>query len=83
MAAMPTRPPDRVLEMLGLVEDEGLWYCATRYVPGLAGASESPAQQRRRGEDMARLHVAQLRVASHRGGSARTYRCSFSAEIVR
>jgi Ser/Thr protein kinase RdoA (MazF antagonist) len=42
----------------GLVEDAGLWYCLTRRVPGRAVSGESPAQQARRGRDLARLHVA-------------------------
>jgi Ser/Thr protein kinase RdoA (MazF antagonist) len=42
----------------GLVEDAGLWYCLTRRVPGRAVSRESPAQQARRGRDLARLHVA-------------------------
>lgn len=41
-----------------LVQDAGLWYCPTRYVPGRAVGGETPAQQRRRGRDLARLHVA-------------------------
>lgn len=36
----------------------GLWYCLTRYVPGKPVAAESPAQRRRRGRDLARLHLA-------------------------
>ena len=34
------------------------WYCLTRYVPGKPAVREGPAQQRRRGRDLARLHVA-------------------------
>jgi Ser/Thr protein kinase RdoA (MazF antagonist) len=41
-----------------LVEDAGLWYCLTRRIPGQAVSRESPAQQARRGRDLARLHVA-------------------------
>jgi Ser/Thr protein kinase RdoA (MazF antagonist) len=41
-----------------LIEDAGLWYCLTRRVPGHAVSGESPAQQARRGRDLARLHVA-------------------------
>jgi Ser/Thr protein kinase RdoA (MazF antagonist) len=37
---------------------QGRWYCLTRYVPGSAVRGESPAQQRRRGSDLARLHLA-------------------------
>jgi len=41
-----------------LTEHGGRWYCLTRYVPGAAVTAESPAQQRRRGGDLARLHLA-------------------------
>jgi Ser/Thr protein kinase RdoA (MazF antagonist) len=41
-----------------LAEHQGRWYCLTRYVPGTAVSGESPAQQRRRGADLARLHLA-------------------------
>ena len=41
-----------------LVQDAGLWYCLTRYVPGRSVGAQTPAQQRRRGRDLARLHVA-------------------------
>jgi Ser/Thr protein kinase RdoA (MazF antagonist) len=36
---------------------DGRWYCLTRYVPGAAVTAESPAQRRRRGGDLARLHL--------------------------
>jgi Ser/Thr protein kinase RdoA (MazF antagonist) len=51
----------------GLVEDAGLWYCLTRRVPGHAISRESPAQQARRGRDLARLHMA-LRGLGERMG---------------
>lgn len=38
------------------VEEAGLWYCPTRYVPGRAAGPQTPAQQR--GRDLARLHLA-------------------------
>jgi Ser/Thr protein kinase RdoA (MazF antagonist) len=41
-----------------LVEHEGRWYCPTRYVPGDPVTQENPEQQRRRGRDLARLHLA-------------------------
>ncbi|MGH3396478.1 MAG: phosphotransferase [Streptosporangiaceae bacterium] len=41
-----------------LIRHDGCWYCLTRYVPGRAVAGESPAQRRRRGRDLARLHLA-------------------------
>jgi Ser/Thr protein kinase RdoA (MazF antagonist) len=50
-----------------LVEHQGRWYCPTRYVPGWAIGPESAAQQRRRGADLARLHIA-LRGLSERLG---------------
>jgi homoserine kinase type II len=34
------------------------WYCPTRYVPGEPVQHETPEQRRRRGRDLARLHVA-------------------------
>jgi Phosphotransferase enzyme family len=45
-----------VPELAGeLTGHQGQWYCLTRYVPGAAVTGESPAQQRRRGRDLARL----------------------------
>jgi Ser/Thr protein kinase RdoA (MazF antagonist) len=41
-----------------LVQDQGLWYCLTRYVPGAAITQEDAGQQRQRGGDLARLHRA-------------------------
>jgi Ser/Thr protein kinase RdoA (MazF antagonist) len=41
-----------------LIRRDGCWYCLTRYVPGRAVAAETPAQRRRRGRDLARLHLA-------------------------
>jgi Ser/Thr protein kinase RdoA (MazF antagonist) len=41
-----------------LVEHAGLWYCPTVYVPGRAVAGDVPARHRRRGRDLARLHLA-------------------------
>jgi Ser/Thr protein kinase RdoA (MazF antagonist) len=40
------------------VEHDGLLYCLNQYVPGTAVAREDAAQRRRRGRDLARLHVA-------------------------
>jgi Ser/Thr protein kinase RdoA (MazF antagonist) len=37
---------------------DGLWFCLTRYIPGRPAVPEGPAQQARRGRDLARLHVA-------------------------
>jgi Ser/Thr protein kinase RdoA (MazF antagonist) len=39
-------------------ESGGLTYCLTRYVPGSAVLTETIAQRRRRGRDLARLHLA-------------------------
>jgi homoserine kinase type II len=48
-----------VPEPLGeLIRHEGGWYCLTRYVPGQAVRPEPVAQRRRRGRDLARLHLA-------------------------
>jgi homoserine kinase type II len=37
---------------------DGRWYCLTRYVPGQPARPEGPGQQRRRGRELARLHLA-------------------------
>jgi Ser/Thr protein kinase RdoA (MazF antagonist) len=39
-------------------ENGGLTYCLTRYVPGKAVLAETIAQRRRRGSDLAMLHLA-------------------------
>lgn len=44
--------------LTGLAEHEGAQYCLTRFVPGRAVAAESEPQRRRRGRDLARLHLA-------------------------
>lgn len=41
-----------------LIEDGGFLFCLTRYVPGAPVTSENAAQQRRRGNNLARLHLA-------------------------
>jgi len=41
-----------------LVEQDGRFWCLTRYVPGAAVRDEDAAQQRRRGRWLARLHLA-------------------------
>src|SRR5271165_1644834 len=41
-----------------LIRDAGSWFCLTRYVPGGAISRETAEQRRRRGRDLARLHVA-------------------------
>jgi Phosphotransferase enzyme family len=50
-----------------LVEYQGGWYCPTRYVPGRAIGQESAGQQRRRGRDLARLHIALRGLAERLG----------------
>ena len=41
-----------------LIRWDGLWYCLTRFVPGRPVTAENAAQQRQRGADLARLHLA-------------------------
>jgi Ser/Thr protein kinase RdoA (MazF antagonist) len=41
-----------------LAMDQGYWYGLTSYVPGRPAAPERPAQQARRGRDLARLQLA-------------------------
>ncbi|MGP8000719.1 MAG: phosphotransferase enzyme family protein [Streptosporangiaceae bacterium] len=55
LAAAGWAVPEPVSE---LVEEQGLWYCLTRFVPGAPVAEEDPGQQRQRGGDLARLHRA-------------------------
>jgi homoserine kinase type II len=57
---------------------DGLWYCLTCYVPGRPATSEGPAQRRRRGRDLARLHIA-LRELSQRIGQRPGWRPQHSA----
>jgi len=64
-----------------LICQDGLWYCLTRYVPGKPVVRESPARQRRRGCDLARLHLA-LRDLSARIGQRRGWRPQHSAHTV-
>jgi Ser/Thr protein kinase RdoA (MazF antagonist) len=47
--------PEPVGDLIGCA---GLWYCLTRHVPGEASTDEAAAQRRRRGGDLARLHLA-------------------------
>jgi Ser/Thr protein kinase RdoA (MazF antagonist) len=64
-----------------LVEDAGLWFCLTRRVPGRAVQRESPAQQARRGRDLARLHVA-LRGLGERIGQRPGWRAQQDSVTV-
>ena len=57
---------------------EGRWYCLTRYVPGQPAATESPAQRRTRGRDLARLELA-LRDLGQRIGQRPGWRPQHSA----
>ena len=61
---------------------EGRWYCLTRYVPGEAVRAEDAGQRRRRGRDLARLHLA-LRGAEERIGQRPGWRPQHSAVTVR
>jgi homoserine kinase type II len=71
-----------VPEPLGeLVEYEGLWYCPTRYVPGAAVREEPVEQRRRRGRDLARLHLA-LRGLGERIGQRPGWRTQHSGITV-
>ena len=49
------------------IEYGGRWYCLTRYVPGRSCRAETPSQQRQRGTDLARLHVAVRSLAEELG----------------
>ncbi len=50
-----------------LIRCDDLWYCLTRYVPGQPVAQESAADQRRRGADLAHLHLALRGLADRIG----------------
>jgi Ser/Thr protein kinase RdoA (MazF antagonist) len=56
--------PEAVSE---LTEHEGRWYCLTRFVPGAAVVAETAGQQRQRGADLARLHLALRELAGPLG----------------
>jgi Ser/Thr protein kinase RdoA (MazF antagonist) len=57
---------------------QGWWYCLTRHVPGEAIRAEDARQRRRRGRDLARLHVA-LRGVAERIGQRPGWRAQHSA----
>jgi Ser/Thr protein kinase RdoA (MazF antagonist) len=61
---------------------QGRWYCPTRYVPGEAVRSEDSGQRRRRGRDLARLHLA-LRGAAESLGQRPEWRAQHAAVTVR
>jgi Ser/Thr protein kinase RdoA (MazF antagonist) len=65
----------------GLCEHDGLFHCLTRYVPGRAVAPESAEQQRRRGRDLARLHLA-LRGLGQRLGQRPCWRSQHTGYTV-
>jgi homoserine kinase type II len=56
-----------------LVRCEDRWYCLTRFVPGQAAGEEDARQQRRRGRDLAQLHLA-LRGLDERLGQRAGWR---------
>jgi Ser/Thr protein kinase RdoA (MazF antagonist) len=60
---------------------QGRWYCLTRYVPGEAVRAEDVAQRRRRGRDLARLHLA-LRGAADPLGQRPEWRAQHAAVTV-
>jgi homoserine kinase type II len=61
---------------------QGRWYSLNRYVPGEAIRAEDPGQRRRRGRDLARLHLA-LRGVAERLGQRPGWRVQHSAVDVR
>jgi homoserine kinase type II len=64
-----------------VIDDASAYYCLTRYVPGEAVAGESIEQRRRRGRDLARLHVA-LRGLGERVGQRHGWRAQHSGVSV-
>ena len=50
-----------------LVRHSDRWYCPTRYVPGAPVGEEPPDQRRRRGRDLAALHLALRHLGEHLG----------------
>jgi Ser/Thr protein kinase RdoA (MazF antagonist) len=64
-----------------LVQFEGLWYCPTRYVPGMAIGHETTRQRRRRGRDLAALHLA-LRGLGEQIGQRPGWRAQHTSETV-
>jgi Ser/Thr protein kinase RdoA (MazF antagonist) len=64
-----------------LVQHEGLWYCLTRYVPGTPVSHETASERRRRGRDLARLHLA-LRGLGERIGQRQGWRAQHAGETV-
>jgi Ser/Thr protein kinase RdoA (MazF antagonist) len=78
LAAAGWAVPHPVSELTG---QDGRWYCLTRYIPGQPIESESPAQQARRGRDLARLHLA-LRELGDRLGQRPGWRPQHTAVTV-
>jgi phosphotransferase family enzyme len=60
---------------------QGRRYCLTRYVPGAAIAAEDAGQRRRRGRDLARLHLA-LRGLGERIGQRPGWRPQHTGTTV-
>jgi homoserine kinase type II len=65
-----------------LVQHQGAWYCLTRHVPGAAIRDESAGQRRRRGRDLARLHLA-LRGLDERIGQRTGFHPNHTAITTR
>jgi homoserine kinase type II len=70
--------PDAVGDV---IRNDEAYYCLTRYVPGAAIGRESIEQRRRRGRDLARLHLA-LRGLGERVGQRHGWRAQHSGVTV-
>ncbi len=64
-----------------LIRHQNLWYCLTRYVPGAASTDETVSQRRRRGHDLACLHLA-LRGLGGRIGQRPGWRAQHAGVTV-
>ncbi len=64
-----------------LIRDAGQYYCLTRYVPGRPVVRESIAQRRRRGRQLAQLHLA-LRGLGARLGQRQGWRAQHAGVTV-
>jgi Ser/Thr protein kinase RdoA (MazF antagonist) len=63
------------------IDYQGRRYCLTRYVPGAAIAAEDAGQRRRRGRDLARLHLA-LRGLGEQIGQRHGWRAQHTGTTV-
>jgi Ser/Thr protein kinase RdoA (MazF antagonist) len=61
---------------------QGSWWCLTRFVPGDATRPEAAGQRRRRGRDLAKLHLA-LRGLDERIGQRPGWRAQHLAVTIR